>query len=175
LGDELKVDQNIMSSMVKGETYTKQEKQDETPYFGKDSSNINYNLEDTNERTSFIGGMENKPSDIEEVSGNYTKSKTKININLSNGNNILYETGIRLPAQPSVLSGSEWSDTPYARGLHVDLLHGGSATVEEESDVQAAEEIGLTEGQSGIPAKHITRGGGGNHGNHCSLNTIHRS
>jgi hypothetical protein len=37
--------------------------------------------------------------------------------------------------------------------------------VEEESDVQAAEEIGLTVGQSGIPAKHITRIGSGDHGN----------
>jgi hypothetical protein len=70
-----------------------------------------------------------------------------------------------MPAQPSVLSDSEWSDTPYARGLYVDLLHGATTTVEAESDVQAAEEIGLTEGQSGIPAKHIIRGGSGNHGN----------
>jgi hypothetical protein len=30
-----------------------------------------------------------------------------------------------------------------------------------ESDVKAAEQIGLTEGQSGIPAKHITRIGSG--------------
>jgi hypothetical protein len=37
--------------------------------------------------------------------------------------------------------------------------------VGEESDVQAAEEISLTEGQSGIPGKHITRIGSGDHGN----------
>jgi len=165
LGDKLKVDQNITSSLFNGETYLKQEKQDETPYFGKDSSNINYNTEDNNESTSFLDGMGNKSSDIEEVSGNYTKSKTKININIRNGTNILYETGIPMAARPSALSDSEWSDIPYARGLHVDLLHGGTATVEEESDVQAAEEIGLTEGQSGIPGKHITRIGSGDHGN----------
>jgi len=163
LGD--KVDQNTMSSLFKGETYLKQEKQDEIPYFGKDSSNINYKAEDNNESTSFLDGMEDKSSDSEEVSGNYTKSKTKININIRKGNNILYETGIPMAAQPSALSDSEWSDTPYARGLHVDLLHGGTATVEEESDVQAAEEIGLTEGQSGIPGKHITRIGSGDHEN----------
>jgi hypothetical protein len=43
LGDKLKVDQNIMSSVFK------EEKQDETLHFGKDSSNINYNIEDNNE------------------------------------------------------------------------------------------------------------------------------
>jgi hypothetical protein len=37
--------------------------------------------------------------------------------------------------------------------------------VEAKSDVQAAEEIGLTEGQSGNAAKHIMRTGSGNHGN----------
>ena len=166
LGDKLKADQHIMSSLFNGETYLKQEKHDETPYFGEDSSNINYNAEDNHkESTSFLDGMKNKSSDTEEVSGNYTKSKTKININIRNGNNILYKTGIPMAAQPSVLSDNEWSDTPYARGLHVDLLHGQTATVEEESDVQAAEEIGLTEGQSGILGKHITRIGSGDHGN----------
>ena len=165
LGDKIKVDQNIMSSKFKGETYLKQEKQDETPYFDKDSSNINYNMEENNESTSFLGDTESKSSDIKEVSQNYTKSNSKININISNGNNNLYETGIPMAAQPSVLSDSEWSDTPYARGLHVDLLHGGTAIVEAESDVQLAEEFGLTEGQSGIPAKHITSIGSGDLGN----------
>jgi hypothetical protein len=195
VGYELKADQNSMSSMFKGETYLKQEEQDNTPYSGKDSSdrrtlmpstdgklytsesletvtgNVNYKMEDNNENTSYPEGKENKSNDMEEVSGNYTtssddlSSKTKSNINISNGSNFLYETGIPMAAQPSVLSDSEWSDTPYARGLHVDLLHGATTTVEAESDVQAAEEIGLTDSQSGIPAKHITRGGSGNHGN----------
>lgn len=37
--------------------------------------------------------------------------------------------------------------------------------MEAKSDVQAAEEIGLTEGQSGTAAKHIIRTGRGDHGN----------
>jgi hypothetical protein len=37
--------------------------------------------------------------------------------------------------------------------------------VESKSDVQAAEEIGLTEGQSGTAVKHITRIASGDHGN----------
>jgi len=37
--------------------------------------------------------------------------------------------------------------------------------VEAKGDVQAAEEISLTESQSGITAKHIARNGGGDHGN----------
>ena len=37
--------------------------------------------------------------------------------------------------------------------------------MEAKSDVQAVEEIGLTEGQSGAAAKHITRIGSGDHGN----------
>jgi hypothetical protein len=36
---------------------------------GKDSSNKNYNVKGNNELTSFLGGMENKSSDIKEVSG----------------------------------------------------------------------------------------------------------
>ena len=70
-----------------------------------------------------------------------------------------------MPAHPLVLKDSEWSSTSYARGLHVGLLHGGTTTLEAESDVQPAEEIGLTEGQSGIPAKHITRIRSGDHRN----------
>jgi hypothetical protein len=68
-------------------------------------------------------------------------------------------------AQPSALSDSEDSDTAYTRRLHVELLHEEKAAVEAEGDVQAAEEIGLTEGKSGISAKHIIRSGSGNHGN----------
>jgi hypothetical protein len=188
LGDKLNADQNVMSSMFKGETYLKQEKQDKTPYFGKDSSDhrtlmpstdgklytsesletvtgdVNYKMEDNNESTAYPEGMGNRSSDMEEVSSSSDdlSSKTKPNINISNGNNFLYETGIPMAAHPSVLSDSAWSGTPYARGLHVDLLHGATTTAEAEGDVQVAEEIGLTEGQSGIPAKQITRGGSGN-------------
>lgn len=45
------------------------------------------------------------------------------------------------------------------------LCIGGTGSLEAKSDVQAAEEIGLTEGQSGITAKHIARIGSGDHGN----------
>jgi hypothetical protein len=186
MGDKLTGDQNIMSSMFKDETYLIQEKQDETPYSGKGSSDhrtlipstdisknaetvtgdVIYKMEDDKESTLFPEGMENKFNNMEEVSGNYTKSSDDISsINKHKNSNFLYETDIPKAAHPSTLNGTEWSDIPYARGLHVDLLHGGTATVEAESDVQAAEEIGLTEGQSGISAKQITKGGSGNHGN----------
>lgn len=75
------------------------------------------------------------------------------------------DRSIPMPAPPLVLKDSEWSDTLYARGLHVDLLHGWTTTVEAEGDIQPAEEFGLTEGQSGIAAKHITRIGSGDHRN----------
>jgi len=45
--------------------------------------------------------------------------------------------------------------------------------VEAKSDVQAAEEICLTEGQSGTAAKHITRIGSGDHGNPKVLHPQH--
>jgi len=52
-----------------------------------------------------------------------SKTKPNTSININNDNNFLHETGIPMAAHPSVLSDSEWSDTPYARGLNVDLLH----------------------------------------------------
>jgi hypothetical protein len=76
-------------------------------------------------------GWKTSPATSKKYQVNYTKSKTKISINISNGNNILYKTGIPVAAQPSVMSDSEWSDTPYAKELYIDLLHGGTPTVEE--------------------------------------------
>jgi len=70
-----------------------------------------------------------------------------------------------MAAHPSVLSDREWSATPYGRELNVDLLHWRDRYMEAKGDVQAAEEIGLTQSQSGITAKHIARIGSGDHGN----------
>jgi len=125
----------------------------------------------------------NKASDMEKVPRNYTKSfdnmssNTKSIINKSINSNSLYDVGMPVAVYPSVLSNSEWFNTPYARGLHIDLLHGGTAKLDAESSVQSLGGIGLTDdetalgdAQRGIPAKHIpgetdlTRGGIGNHG-----------
>lgn len=103
----------------------------------------------------------NKTNDMEEVSRHDTTSPD----NLSMKNNFLYNTGMSLADYPSVLSNGEQSATPYARGLLIDLLHGGTATLDAGNSDWVPDGVSLTGAetasggaQNRIPAKHTPGG-----------------
>jgi hypothetical protein len=89
----------------------------------------------------------------------------------------VYKTGMPVAGYPPVLSNGGRSATHYARGLHVDLLHGSTATLDAENSDHMPDKLSLTGGQAalagaqnGIPAKHVpggthlTESGNGNQG-----------
>jgi hypothetical protein len=110
-----------------------------------------------------------KDNDVEEVSTHDTASaESKLSV---------YKAGMSVAEYPPVLSNGRHSATHYARGLHIDLLHGGTATLDAENSDHVPDEVGVTGAQAvlggaqnGIPAKHVpggthlTESGNGNQG-----------
>lgn len=167
-----------------------------------ETSNTNYKMEENNESVSLPEGMgneskenakhgyfdaiysdntvrSNKTSDTEEVLRHDTTSPDNLSgkTKLSMRNNFLYTTGLSGADYLSVLSNGEQSATPYARGLHIDLLHGGTATMDAGNSDQVPGALSLTGAenalggaQNGITAKHtpggtyLTQSGNGNRG-----------
>jgi hypothetical protein len=156
-----------------------------------ETSEANYKMEENNESASLPEGMgndskenanhayfdttdsdntvrRNKTSDMEEGSRHDATSPD----NVSMRNNFLYNTGMSVADYPSVLSNGEQS----AR-LHIDLLHGGTSTMDGGNSDQVPDAVSLTgaenalgEAQNGITAQHapggsyLTESGNGNQG-----------
>jgi hypothetical protein len=94
----------------------------------------------------------NKANDMETLSRHDTTSSDNLSrkTKLIMSNNFLYKTGMPVADYPSVLSNGEEFATPYARGLHVDLLHGGTATLDAGNSVQVPGELGLTGAETAL-------------------------
>ncbi|PNF28614.1 hypothetical protein B7P43_G09378 [Cryptotermes secundus] len=155
------------------------------------TSETNYKMEENNESTSLPEGMGNdskenannakhfdtinsdntvgssKTSDTVEVSRHDTTSPDNLGgrTKLSMSNNFLYNTGMSVADYPSVLSNGERSATLYARGLLIDLLNGGRATLDAGNSNQIPDAVSLTGAdnalggaQNGITAKHTPGG-----------------
>jgi hypothetical protein len=102
-----------------------------------------------------------KANDVEEIpridtmSYDNLRGQSKLSV---------YKTGMSASDYPPVLSNREHSATHYARGLHIDLLHGTTTLDAGDSD-HVPNDVSLTGAESdfggaqnGIPAKNIPGG-----------------